>query len=180
MGAEGPIVTPEHCGAQIARLTILKGLPEDVEEYFTALADIPDERFTSAVSHALKTRQWFPTPAELRADCDLVGKVVAFSPPPGQRFEAVVGGGYTATFRNPFSGQELTVKVDRIWKFDCEDCEDTGWRSRQCPSIACERRHPHSAHEWVERCACIDWNPTIRRRKEATAKYSQATEKVGA
>lgn len=172
-------MTPEHCENQLRRLGVLRGIPDDVIEYFAALEDVPDERFTAAVDHALKTRQWFPTPAELRADCDAVGgRVLAFSPP-GSRFEAVIGGGYEASFRNPFTGKTLTVKVDRIWKFDCDDCEDTGWRSRQCPAEACGRRHAHASHEWVERCQCLDWNPTLRRRKEATAKYSQEPEKVG-
>lgn len=170
-------MTPAHCERQLARLNVLKGLPEDVVEYFAALQDIPDERFTRAVDHSLKTRHWFPTPAELRADVDAVAGTVTFSPPP-PRFVTAVGGGFEATFTNPFSGKTLTVKVDRIWKFDCQDCEDTGWHSRRCPAEACGRPRDHAAHEWVEKCACIEWNPTIRRRKEAVAKYSKPAEKV--
>lgn len=172
-------MTAGHCEQQLARINVLRGVPSDTYEYFAALEDVPDERFTAAVDHALKTRTWFPTPAELRADCDAVGKVVAFSPP-GQRFQAAIGGGYTATIVNPFNPEHvIVVKVDRVWTFDCEDCADSGWRPRACPSELCGRRFEHAAHEWVEPCACRDWNPTIQRRKEATAKYSQSPEKVG-
>lgn len=195
-------MTPEHCDRQIERLGVLRGMPADTYEYFAALSDIPDDRFTRAIDHALRSRQWFPTPAELRADVDAVGVPAAFSPPTA-RFEAAVGGGYEVTFVNPFNREHvITVKVDRIWKFDCLDCEDTGWRSQWCAqddsstsktlgnepggeknigvfaSAHCGRRHDHAAHEWVTRCGCIDWNPTIRRRKEAVAKYSHEAAKT--
>jgi hypothetical protein len=182
-------MTIEHCGQQLARLMVLRGVPADIEEYGPALADIPDERFTRAVDHALKTRPWFPTPADLRADVDAV------APPPSVWFEPHVemrvGGGREVTFANPFGGKSVTISLAREWKHDCDECRDTGWRSFWCgtqrPAILadvpvhnCGRRRDHDQHECVERCACIDWNPTIRRRKEAGAKYSQAPGKVGA
>jgi hypothetical protein len=176
----GAVMTPAHCDAQLKRLRVLKGLPEDVVEYFSALEDVPDERFTLAVSHALKTRHWFPTPAELRADCDAVA---APAPPAREeaRIEALVGGGREVVIVNPLNpSQQIRVKVHRVWKFDCLDCVDSGWRSHQCPSEPCGRRFDHAPHEWVERCACIDWNPTIRRHKEANAKYAKEPSKVGA
>lgn len=172
-------MTPNHCDAQIARLKVLRGLPEEVFEYFAALQDIPDERFTRAIDHALKTRQWFPTPAELRADVDAV-HVSAPAPDPGSRIVELVGGGMDIVIVNPINGVELHLPITRLWKCDCDDCADSGWRSRRCPSEQCGRRYEHYAHEWVEPCQCRDWNPTIRRRKEATTKYSQAPEKVGA
>lgn len=172
-------MTAGHCDAQIARMRVLKGLPEDVYEYFSALEDVPDERFTLAVNHALKTRQWFPTPAELRADCDAVAmsSATVMAEP---RMEDLVGGGHEVVLVNPCSGVELCIPVKRIWRFDCDDCADTGWRSRPCPVEFCGRRYEHAAHEWVEPCQCREWNPTIRRRKAAGAKYSHAPEKVGA
>jgi hypothetical protein len=172
-------MTPEHCQVQIDRLRVLKGQPADTFEYFGALEDLPDDRFTAAVSHALKTRMWFPTPAELRADCDAV-HVATPMPREESRIEALVGGGREVVIVNPLNpSQQIRVKVHRVWKFDCDDCEDSGWRSRQCPAEPCGRRHDHAPHEWVERCACIDWNPTIRRRKDAMAKYAKEPERVG-
>ena len=169
-------MTHDHCSVQMKRLTILKGLPEDIVEYFAALEDVPDEVFTSAVGHALKTRQWFPTPAELRADCDAVK--VSAPPREESRLETLAGGGHTLVIVNPLNGVELTIPVTRIWRFDCDTCLDGGWASHRCPSEPCWRRGDHDPHEWVERCACVDWNPTIRRRKDAVTKYSQAPEKV--
>ncbi len=172
-------MTAAHCEDQINRLRMLKGQPEDTFEYFAALRDIPDARFTAAVSHAMKTRVWFPTPAELRADCDAVAPSL-MAPREDVRLEPVLGGPRDLVLRNPFGGAELRINVTRVWRFDCDDCSDTGWRSQQCPEIHCGRRFEHGPHEWVERCFCIHTNPTIRRRKEAGAKYSQSPEKVGA
>ena len=173
-------MTPEHCETQLARLTKLRGIPEDICEYFDALKDVPDELFTSAVGHALRTRVWFPVPAELRADCDAVN-TLAPTPREDSRIEALAGGGREVVIVNPLNPeQQIRVKVDRIWRFDCDDCEDTGWRSRRCPQEPCGRRNDHQGHEWVDRCTCLDWNPTIKRRREAIAKYSHPPEKVSA
>jgi hypothetical protein len=171
-------MTRDHCESQIARLSVLRGLPEDVTEYFGALSDIPELVFVEAVGHALRTRAWFPTPAELRADCDVAAAKFQVLEPDEPHIEAAVGGGRTVTIQNPFGGHPITVHVAREWRFDCDDCTDTGWRSRQCPAEPCGRRGEHDPHEWVDPCACRDWNPTIRRRKQAGAKYSQPSEKV--
>ena len=177
----------EHFDAQMGRLIVLKGWPDEVEEYFPALVDIPGELFTEAVTHALRTRAWFPTPAELRADCDAVHRgnpVEAAAPVVVELLE----GGRVVEIPNPLGGPPLKVRITRDWKHDCETCRDTGWAARWCgegedrhgaPKVHCGRRLEHSSHEWVERCACLDWNPTIRRHREAGAKYSHAPEKVG-
>lgn len=172
-------MSPEHCESQIARLGVLRGVPGDISEYFTALSDIPELVFVEAVTHALKTRAWFPTPAELRADCDAAQAAfrapVALEP----HVEELVGGGRTVTIANPFGGRGLTIHVTRLWKFDCEECVDTGWRERQCPSEHCGRRQDHAAHTWVEPCQCRDWNPTLKRRREAAGvTYAQRASKV--
>lgn len=169
-------MTHAHCDGEIARLGVLRGVPGDVVEYFAALEDIPDERFTLAVNHALKTRSWFPTPAELRADCDAVHVVTPTT------FESYVqdvpGGGRDVTITNPFTGQTITLHVTREWKCDCADCADSGWREMQCPTEHCGRRFDHDAHPYVVRCHCIDWNPTLKRHKEGQAKYSQPAAKA--
>ena len=170
-------MTSDHCAAQLKRLTVLRGIPEDVVEYFAALDDVPDEVFTGAIAHALKTRQWFPTPAELRADCDAVAPPLRLLPAPVE--EVLVGGGRDVIFPNPFGGAPLRLHVTRSWHYDCETCADSGWAGQRCPDAPCGRTCTHEPHEWVERCACVSWNPTIRRRREATAKYAQPPEKVG-
>lgn len=174
---------------QIGRLIVLKGWPDDVEEYWAALSDVPPDVFSAAVDHALKTRTWFPVPAELRADCDAVKARVrpqeSVYPDAEDLPEPRV-----MEIPNPLGGPPLRVTLTREWKHDCWGCFDTGWASRWCgpaeqarpwqTSTHCGRRREHAAHEFVERCACLEWNPTIRRRKEAGAKYSQSAEKVPA
>lgn len=172
-------MTATHCDHQLARLGMLRGVPADTDEYFTALEDVPDERFTSAVSHAIRTRQWFPTPAELRADVDAVTAPVYYEP--DHQVQDFGDGGREVFLKNPFGSGGITIRLSRQWKFDCKACEDTGWAPRQCPEQYCGRaRREHAAHPWVERCECVAFNPTIQRRRAANAKYAQPPEKVGA
>lgn len=168
-------MSPEHCEQQLHRLDALRGRPSDTFEYFGALADIPELVFTEAVEHALRTRTWFPTPAELRIDSDTASSRFRSAAIAEPQVEELVGGGREVTIKNPFGGKDLVLKVGRFWKNDCNACADTGWFSRQCPSEPCGRRHDHAPHEWVTRCTCYDSNPTIERRRQAQAKYSEAT-----
>lgn len=167
----------EQFDVQLGRLLILKGTPADIEEYFPALTDIDVEVFSEACSYALKTRTWFPVPSELRSDCDVVRvrvKRIESNPEPSYR---ELDEAPTAEIRNPFGGASIFVKVVRDWTHDCETCRDTGWSMRDCPETACGRRFTHGGHTFAEKCVCIEWNPTIRRRKEAQMKYSQTAEK---
>lgn len=169
----------EHFDAQIGRLIVLKGWPDSADEHFVALKDIPAEVFAAACDHALKTRTWFPAPAELRMDCDVATidrrarASVVVTPQVTELSQPRI-----LEIPNPFGGEPLRLKITREWSHDCDVCADSGWASRQCPASGCGRRFEHVAHEFVERCACIDWNPTIRRHKEAMAKYAKAPERV--
>ena len=60
-------MTQEHFNIQVGRLIVLRGWPDDVAEWWNALRDIDGTVFEAACSHALKTRTFFPMPAELRA-----------------------------------------------------------------------------------------------------------------
>lgn len=171
----GAAMSPEHCRAQLSRLSVLRGLPDDIAEYIAVLVEIPELIFTEAVSHALKTRTWFPTPAELRADADVAAaafRSAASVPEVQPRFEEV-GDGRVLQIPNPFGGAPLTIPITRVWRFDCRECTDTGWRSHQCPDVHCGRRFEHAPHEWVDPCPCRETNPTLRRHREAQAKYSK-------
>ena len=178
------IVTAEHCETQLARLGVLRGVVADVSEYVKALSDVPELVFTEAVSHAIKTRPWFPTPAELRVDCDVAAQSfrTAAATIQAPQIEDLAGGGRVIEIPVPAIFGDvppLRLKITRVWKFDCEDCGDSGWRSRQCPEMVCGRRFDHAAHEWVHPCECRSWNPTLRRRAEANAKYSEAPQRAG-
>ena len=180
-------MTRAEMDQQLGRLVVLKGMPGETDDYFGALQDIPADLFTGAVNHALKTRTWFPVPAELRADCDaVVTRVRVLEPVVPHVDDLPVG--RSVEILNPFGGPPIHLIVTRDWHRDCETCADTGWSSRWCGDGApedstrlhCERRFEHGPHEWVERCHCVEWNPTIKRRKEAMLKYAQAPEKVNA
>mgnify|MGYP001583103101 CR=1 FL=1 len=180
-------MTREHFEAQMGRLIVLKGWPDEIEEYFPVLTDIPEPLFALAVTHALRTRAWFPTPAELRVDCDAVHRSAPVEAPAPVVVE-LLGGGREVEIPNPLGGPPLKVYITRDWRHDCDSCRDTGWVARWCGDGAsrhqdvtqtrCGRRKEHASHEWVEPCSCLEWNPTLRRRREATTKYSHAPGKV--
>lgn len=175
-------MTRELFDAQMGRLIVLKGWPDSVDEHFGALKDIPPDVFTAAVDHALKTRAWFPVPAEIRADADVVARVVVkLEPEPEWESSGNIEEHFIA---NPFGGKGITVKVDRDWKYYCDACNDTGMASKWCgedntrfpwlPLVQCDRRGKHFPHDWVAHCLCVEWNPTVKRRKDAQLRtYSE-------
>lgn len=174
-GAE--VVTRQHFDIHIGRLIVLPNWPDDASEWWSVCRDIDPAVFEAACSRALKTRTFFPLPAELLADCDAVKSAVRPPQPVYPQVEDLPVAKFLE-IANPLGGEPLKIRVTREWKHDCDSCSDTGWASRQCPETSCGRRFEHSAHEFVEKCACIEWNPTIRRRKEAAIKY--AAEKAAA
>jgi hypothetical protein len=177
-------VTRAEMDLQLGRLVVLKGMRGDTDDYFGALSDIAADVFTGAVDHALKTRTWFPVPAELRADADVARQRAVVPAAPAPVVEDVPDG-FWVEIANSFGGKSIRLLVTRDWKRDCEACSDTGWASHWCAVklpkqdyAVCGRRFEHPAHEYVEKCACIEWNPTIRRRKEAAMKYAHAPERA--
>lgn len=163
-------MTREFMDTQLGRLVPLRGMPGDSESYWDALSDIPEDVFRAGVAHALRSRTWFPTPAELRADCDMAR--THHRPEPLEPSVVDLSEARIVEIPNPFGGKPLRIRVTKEWRHDCETCRDTGWSSRQCPETHCGRRFEHGPHEFVEQCSCIEWNPTIRRRKEASVKYA--------
>lgn len=169
------MMTREHFDIHAGRLIVLRNPPDAIDEWWHALKDIDGAVFEAACDQALKTRTFFPMPAELRADCDAVKAHVRPArndEPLYQDLEHAV----TAPIVNPFTGETIYIKVVRDWRHDCDTCGDTGWSIRQCPDTHCGRRFDHAGHAFAERCHCIEWNPTIRRRKEAMVKYHQKPE----
>lgn len=182
-------MTREHFTIQIGRLIVLRNWPDDDTEWWNALRDVDPAVFEAGVDHALKTRTFFPLPAELRVDCEAVRVRVK---PPQPAYPNVEDLPETRVLEipNPFGGPPLRITITREWRHDCDICWDSGWAPRWCGEAsgarewqtvtACGRRKEHIAHEFVEPCACMEWNPTIRRRKEAGMKYAQGPERVGA
>lgn len=181
MGAEagGALVTRQHFDAEMGRLIVLRGWPDDIEGYWLPLCELPADVFTAAVDHALKTRTWFPVPAELRMDCDaatIARRATASIAPVPQVSE--LSEPRVLEIPNPFGGEPLRLKITREWRHDCDVCRDSGWAERTCQAHECGRRLEHRPHPFVERCACIEWNPTIRRQREAMMKFAKTPEKV--
>lgn len=172
---------------QIGRMIILRGWPDDADEHFKALSDIPIHVFTRAVDHALRTRTWFPTPSELRVDADSVTSAVPLPPAPQYvRSETAE----PRTIRNPKTGVDHVVYVDREWHYDCDACSDLGQETFFCGTPTerphpwvqfrtCDRRNEHASHEWVTACGCVETNPTIKRRRDAQrVRYAEKSVKA--
>src|SRR5262245_11395510 len=80
MGDESGVVTVTPRQAQLRRLLVLRNAPDSISEWLVALADIPDDVLARAVGHALRTRVYFPMPAELRADADAAALAPVVAP----------------------------------------------------------------------------------------------------
>lgn len=165
-------MTRQHFDIQIGRLIVLRNWPDDATEWWKACRTVDPEVFEAACDHALKSREFFPVPAQLLADCDAVKahvRPVTSDGPDWTDLDVEM----MAEIKNPLpGGTSIWVKVIREWHHDCDTCGDTGWALRQCPDTSCGRRIVHGPHSFAERCSCIEWNPTIRRRKEAAVKYA--------
>jgi hypothetical protein len=174
---------------QMARMCDLKAHPSGMDAHFEVLSDIPPDVLIQGITHALKTRPWFPTPAELRADCDAALRRVPIVVG-GRRKFVDVANAQRVEIRNPFAPDlPIVLFITRDWDHDCTNCEDYGFASRWCGAEGharfpwmvaadCQRQDEHLPHEWVERCPCIATNPTIQRRKASQMRYSQAPERV--
>lgn len=167
-------MTREVMDLQLGRLVMLRGMPGDTDDYFAALQDVDDVVFAAACDHALKTRTWFPVPAELRADCDAVRHAVRRLESDDEPQYRELHKPVVFEWASPTDPMlKLRIPITRDWRHNCETCRDSGMASRQCSESHCGRRFQHPDHGYVEPCACVEWNPTIRRRKEAAMRYAQ-------
>jgi hypothetical protein len=173
-------VTQEWLDKRLVALMVLRRPPDDTSGYLEVLQDVPQDYVEGAIRHALKSRSWYPTPAELLSDCDVVAArdrklPVPEWPTPEQLAEAEI-----AEIRSPYG--VLRVRVVREWHDECTRCGDTGWAEFWCGEGQntmrhqeghCGRRRPHSGHSWVEPCFCRPTNRTYQRRIGALASYAQ-------
>ena len=162
---------------QMRRLLGLKFGPADMTTHWEALQDVPIDVLAEAVSRAQKTRSEFPSPAELRQDCDAVAHLVRHveDEDRGEDLPAPVGLGTLP------DGTPIVAR--RLWRFYHEDCTDSGMESCWCgergpytppwlTSMACERRKEHLPHEWVRKCTCWESNPALIASRERMQKYA--------
>lgn len=123
-------VIPPWFVQELARMDGLRNPPSSLHMHWEGLQTMPRHILAAAITRAITTRQWFPTPAELREDADAVKPPVAL-PAPGEQC--------------------------------CDLCGDTGWKD-----IDTEKGRA------VVRCGCVESNPVIQRKREATRKYAEA------
>lgn len=185
----GVPVNRDWFDTQMRRMVALKVLPESMDEHYKGMQDIPAQTLDDGITHAIKTRIWFPTVAELRADCDAVNTARPQAVHPTSRL-VPVDGDLTVHIANPFGGKGITVKVTQVTRPECDACDDTGWVKFWCggsvsarwPWMAvhrCQRRQAHAEHEWAGHCSCVETNSRIHERRTAQAsKYSQEPERV--
>jgi hypothetical protein len=173
MGTVTALVT-EPFRHQLKRLKGLKFAPTDLTTHWEALQDVPLEMLTAAIDRAQRECEEFPSPAVLRGYVDQVrARTVAITPEPdrGVDLPAPVELGTLPT--------GTVLKAKREWRYYCEDCSDSGWRSCWCGDLKhaapwmerghCGRHGEHGAHEFVVPCPCASSNPDILRRKERQA-----------
>lgn len=163
---------------QMKRLMGLKFAPADITTHWEALRDVPIAVLTEAVTRAQKTRAEFPSPVELRQDCDAVAHLVPRLPDEDR--SVALDQPYTITV----PGAGTVVSITREWHYYCDDCEDSGQVSVWCgpavehirkpwqPFDACGQTKEHWPHEWVRRCHCYETNTALVRKREAQRQYA--------
>jgi hypothetical protein len=178
-----PRTRPQHeverFGRLMAALTTMKrrdALSDfDMRVYEAETVDIPLPLLTTAVDTLLKTSVWFPTVAELREACDVARRALPLPKVVGQSLLLSA----PLEVQVPGSGQR--IPITREWRYHCEACSDTGWKSWWCGDAPpnpwmergrCQRETEHLAHEWVAECQCRDSNPSVLRKREAQARMA--------
>lgn len=181
-------MTWEFFETQMQRLRGLRFVPADMTTHWEALSELPESALEAAVSRAQRTRVDFPTPVELRQDADQAAPMQA-EPEPDR--SGALSEPRAIVVGNDASDVHLTLPVTRTWTYYCDVCGDSGWRGLWCGGDpkpkswlehrTCGRRDSrHLPHEWVEPCPCAEWNPAIKRRKEAEGKYAAKAGKASA
>lgn len=164
---------------QMKRLLGLKFAPADLTTHWEALADVPIPVLTEAVSRAQKTRVEFPSPVELRQDCDAVAHLVRVVEDEDRGEEMTV----PVTLGHLPTGEPVVAR--RLWRFYHEACLDSGIESCWCgdhdlarkpwmTDMRCERTKPHLGHEFVRRCTCFESNPALIRQRDRQRQYAES------
>lgn len=85
----GENVIPLWFTAQMGRMADLRNPPSSLHMHWEGLQTIPVADLDRAVTKAIQTRSWFPSPVELRQDADATFH--APMPPLGEQFCEVCG-----------------------------------------------------------------------------------------
>lgn len=164
--------------AILQQLSGLRFLPADLETHWIGLRGVPADVLEAAVRRAAETRSQFPSPAELREDCDAVRTSLPAAPAPQSAQTPLAR---PLTIPVPQLNRSLTVT--HLHVYQCERCNDSGWVSRWCdPSPGrrdweapgrCARSHENGAGHgaYVEACPCSSTNPVLQHERATRARY---------
>lgn len=172
-------MTREWLEAQLGRMVGLRNMPDHSAAYWEALSGFSEDFVAAGIAKAIRTRTFFPAPAELVQDCEQAAPRETWKAEPQW---ARSGEARTVHIPNPFGGKGITVTVERDWTYFCTACQDSGWRSLWCgidgrtrkawhDAATCGRDEGHLEHEWVAQCACWNSNPALLKKR---ASMSQA------
>lgn len=168
-------------------LRVLRGWPTDEDAQQERLAAFWEHfehadgaAFARGCQRAGRTRTFFPTPAELFADCEAAAPRDTWIAERPYR-EAPTEIKYLP---NPFGGDGIRVRVylgEESGK-TCDECNDTGWSSAWCGphkrqpwlrTVACGREGDHPAHEWVCQCGCWHTNARLIAKRARQAQHAR-------
>lgn len=183
MGAVATSEIPQWFLAEMTRLVGLKFAPADMRTHWEALHEIPRMVLRAAVSRAGRTREEFPSPVELRQDCDAVSHTIRLVDPDEDRGTDLPEPVELGTLP---TGKKLTA--ERVWRYYHSECSDSGIESLWCgaegPQMkpwhtrqACERTKAHEPHEWTRKCTCFDSNPALIKQRERQRQYAETKAK---
>jgi hypothetical protein len=183
MGDSVAVEIPFWFREQMTRLAGLKFPPAEMLTHWEALADVPSVVLDAAITRAQKTRVEFPSPAELREDCDAVAHQARPAVPEPDRGRDLAEPITVGTLPSGWP-----IIVHRIWKYYHEPCGDGGMEALWCGDVtplrkpwhaleSCGREQEHAPHEWVRRCTCWDSNPALQRKRDREQRFSDATNK---
>jgi hypothetical protein len=171
-------VTRPEFEAILQQLSGLRFLPSDLDTHWLGLSGVPADVLEAAVRRAAETRSQFPSPAELREDCDAVRTSMPAAPAPQSAQTPLER---PLTILVPQLKRALTVT--HLHVYHCEMCSDTGWISRWCDPAPgrrewehvgrCQRSHENGEGHgaYVEPCRCRSANPVLQHERSKRARY---------
>ena len=141
------------------RLEGLPFAPKDYGTHWLGLQDMPEDVLSAAIARSARTREQFPSPAEIREDADAVRSQWVPGPEPeGEPLPEPVDIGVLP------DGTRLP-RARSVYRFRCEICADSGWKP-----VGDDGRT-------VTRCPCWQTNPVLIRARDRQRKYAEARAK---
>lgn len=171
MGRVALAEIPTWFRAHMTRLSGLRFSPADLTTHWEAMHDFPEPLLDAAVTRAARECINFPAPWTLLSFGEQARARVLPVPQEAQRGVELAEPVVLGTLPTG-----LVIKATREWRYYCDNCTDSGWRSVWCGDVAeakpwqergvCGRGKEHGSHEFVVACPCAASNPDVQRRLE--------------